>query len=328
MVVFLKPRIGFIGAGNVAKHHIEAAVASGFQVELIAARPNSSNLENISRKYGIKKTVYGVENIDTNTIDALSIITNAENLFDVYKHFEDSALPILVEKPMFTTMQQLKKTNFSRPNTLIGFNRRFYNSTIALKKETQKLNSINGIIKIPELSWSQEITSTARKEAVTSNAIHILDLVNYIFGSEDGIDNLTSRTSGNGSFQSSLILFKNKNLVDIQISFGIPDTYSFQVLDKNKRFELSPIEEFRIYDSIKFEEPSTSVNYKRYIPQNNIYVSSFETNSLIKPGFLGMYNKFMELTLKNNSINFPNLKDAKNAFELANKLIEQLEVTD
>jgi len=326
MVYFLKPRIGFIGAGEIAHQHIQAAMNIGFEVDFIAAKSNSDRLKELCKKFNIRKTFIGIENINLQSTDALSIITSAESLFEVYNYFESYSIPILIEKPLFTDIQQLENFNLSRVDTLVGFNRRFYPSVIKLKKEVQNLKSINGMIRIPELTWAANISNAMRRESIMFNAIHILDLINHLFGDYTEIKSIDTEASGDYSFLCSLILYANHNLVNLTVSFGVPDTYSLQVLTENKRFELSPIEELNVYDHMDFEAPTELRSYKKYQPKGIYDVTRSESDIKVKPGFLGMYQKFIELVTKNSNADFPSLNDAKNALLLGDRLIRKLEV--
>jgi hypothetical protein len=114
--------------------------------------------------------------------------------------------------------------------------------------------------------------------------------------------------------------------VNLTVAFGVPDTYSMQVLTENRRFELGPIEELIVYDHIDFELPTEVRNYKKYTPKGAFNVTSSDVDSKVKPGFLGMYQKFIEIVSKESINDFPSLNDAKNAFLLADRLIRRFEV--
>ena len=47
-------RIGFIGAGNISKYHIEAAIEAGFKLTAICGQQNSITAPKVGLKYGFK----------------------------------------------------------------------------------------------------------------------------------------------------------------------------------------------------------------------------------------------------------------------------------
>jgi len=107
----LKPKICFIGAGNVPEHHIEAAKDNGFDLHSICGRRGSLRAKNIADKYNFNNYWQSIEEINTEQIDALSIIVDPKNLIKIYKKFEKTNLAILIEKPVALDSKNIELLN-------------------------------------------------------------------------------------------------------------------------------------------------------------------------------------------------------------------------
>ena len=136
----LKPRICFIGAGNVSEHHIKAAKSSGFDLHGICGRKDSIRAKRIAEKYHFSNYLQSIEEINVNQIDAISIIVDPANLIKIYKKFESTNLAILIEKPVALESSKIETLSKERNRTMVAFNRRYYSSVHQFKRNLSELN--------------------------------------------------------------------------------------------------------------------------------------------------------------------------------------------
>jgi len=315
----LKPKICFIGAGNVSEHHIEAAKDNGFDLHSICGRRGSLRAKNIADKYNFNNYWQSIEEINTEQIDALSIIVDPKNLIKIYKKFEKTNLAILIEKPVALDSKNIELLNAERSRTMVAFNRRYYSSVNRFKKDLSKLHFFQGHANLSELSWRLDSTNKEKIEFLKSNGIHFFDLLLHLFGKPKSINFervLNKRKILGGS---CIINFGYNKIITLNINFGIPSNHSLEVYSGNTVFQLKPIEVFSKILAMKYETIGTS-KIKSYVPvlENNWELSKHDIS--YKAGFFEMYKTFHRITKNECELNFPNLRDAKNALEFAENI--------
>ena len=136
-------RIGFIGAGNISKYHIEAAIEVGFNLTAICGQQNSITAPKVGLKYGFKNICNNVEDLLKLDLDCIAIITPTRIALEIYRAALKTKLPILIEKPVAPIPELLAgEIDLNRENTLVGYNRRFYGSIQELKNFLNNVNKI------------------------------------------------------------------------------------------------------------------------------------------------------------------------------------------
>ena len=312
----LKPKICFIGAGNVSEHHIRAAKNNGFELHSICGRKGSIRAKNIASKYNFNNYMQSIEEINTDQIDAISIIVDPENLIKVYKEFEKTDLAILIEKPVALDSRKIELLNTDRSKTMVAFNRRYYSSVNRFKRDLSELHYFQGHANLSELSWSLDSTNKEKIEILKSNGIHFLDILLYLFGKPKSIDfkKISNKRKILGG--SCIINFGYNKIVTLNINFGIPNNHSLEIYSENRVFQLKPLEVFSKTLGMKYEITGRSKS-KSYVPILENNWNSSEQDVSYKTGFLEMYKTFFKITKNTSEFNFPNLNDAKNALEFA-----------
>jgi predicted dehydrogenase len=315
----LKPKICFIGAGNVSEHHIKAAKNNGFELHGICGREGSLNAKKIAKKYNFNTYWQSVEEINTDQIDALSIIVNPPNLINVYKKFEKTNLAILIEKPVALDSRVIQLLNSERSRTMVAFNRRYYSSVNRFKKDLSELHHFQGHANLSELSWAADSSNKEKIEFLKLNGIHFFDLFLYLFGKPKSIDfkKIVHKDKILGG--SFIIDLGYDKIITLNINFGIPNNHSLEVYSESKVFQLKPLEVFSKIIGMKHETIGKSEN-KSYVPVLEIDWELSKQDISHKAGFIEMYNTFLRITRNENVLNFPNLKDAKNALEFAENI--------
>jgi predicted dehydrogenase len=315
----VKPKICFIGAGNVSENHINAAKDNGFILHGICGRKGSIKAKNIARKYNFNNYWQSIDEINTDQIDAISIIVDPINLIKIYKKFEATNLAILIEKPVALESRKIESLNEERSRTMVAFNRRYYSSVSQFKRDLSELSYFQGHANYSELSWKLNSTNKEKIHTLKSNGIHFLDLLLYLFGKPELIDfNRISNKSKilGGSF---IINFGLNKIMTLNINFGIPNNHSLELFSENKVIQLKPLEVYSKTVGMKHNTIGRS-KIKSYVPVlgDNWKMSKHDVSH--KAGFLEMYRNFLGVTKNDCELNFPNLKEAKNALEFAENI--------
>ena len=144
-----------IGFGDISSKHIEVLNELNCEIVGIFSRDYAyAKLE--GKKLGITKIFQTIEEAMTLDCDFFVIMTSAEHNCNVLKQFIPLKKPILIEKPVGFSSQELDDVikfnkNFSTP-VMVGANRRFYSIFhLALDYLTSKNLKINSIyVEAPE----------------------------------------------------------------------------------------------------------------------------------------------------------------------------------
>ena len=315
----MKPKICFVGAGNVSEHHIKAAKDNGFILHGICGRTGSLRAKKMAEKYNFNNYWKSIESIDTQELDAISIIVDPANLIKIYRKFEKTNLAILIEKPVALESRKIDSLDNQRSKTMVAFNRRYYSSVNQFKSSLSELDYFQGYANLSELSWNINSTNKEKIETLKSNAIHYFDLLLYLFGKPESID--FNRISAKGRIfgGSCVINFGRDKIIMLNINFGIPNNHSLEVYSGNRIFRLKPLEIFSKTIGMKHESIGKS-KIKSYVPilENTWKLSKQDTN--YKAGFFEMYKTFLGIAKNDFKLHFPNIKDAKNALEFAENI--------
>ena len=313
----MKPKIGFIGAGSIAKFHIEAAQYAGFELFGICARPNSKNAAHLADEYKFTQTIKSIADLKKLKLDALSIIAKTSEALRIYNYLLELEIPILIEKPVTTSVQDFDNiVDLERKSTLVGYNRRFYNSVQELKLQIGHCIT-QSHWNISELSWLKNSTESARSKALMENSVHIFDLMRYLFGDikDVSVEGIVDINGVNGV--SGIIKFITGSISTVSLSFGVPTNTSAEIYSGNDNFLLKPIETLQRYSSIKIEHPTKELPIRRYIPQIDASWKMSKQDIDFKPGFCEQYLEFMGLVVGQQRKISASLNDAKLAIDIA-----------
>lgn len=321
----MKPKIGFIGAGGIAKFHIEAAQFAGFELFGICARPNSQNAAHLSNKYKFTQTLENIEDLKNLKLDALSIITKTSEALRIYNDLLELDIPILIEKPVAISVHDFNNiVDLERKSTLVAYNRRFYNSVQELKLQIDQCIT-QSHWNISELSWLKNANENVRNKALMENSVHIFDLMRYLFGDvkEVFVEKIVDTNGINGV--SGIIKFMTGSISTVSLSFGVPANTSAQIYSGNENFLLKPIEKLQRYSSMKIEHPTKELPVRAYIPQIDASWEMSKPDIDFKPGFCGQYLEFMGLVVGQQRKISASLKDAKLAVDIAEIFLNSFE---
>jgi hypothetical protein len=94
-------KVGFIGAGSIARHHISAAQAVGFVPTAICAKNFSERANKLSSEFEGLAYYPNLDSILEAEIDCLCILLNTDISLEIYKKvITKRNIPVLIEKPV------------------------------------------------------------------------------------------------------------------------------------------------------------------------------------------------------------------------------------
>jgi predicted dehydrogenase len=319
----LSAKIGFIGAGSIARAHILASIAAGFIPTAICGKNLSVRAKALSMEIPGLEYFDNVDDFLKSDLDCISILLNSDVSLRIYRTvIEQKNIPVLIEKPVAQKSLELKNDlDLDRMNTLVGYNRRFYSSVIDVKEILDGSTFIQSQWTIPEISWEKSPSSDVRHFFLLENAVHILDLFLYLHGApnQSTFYNHNSNDFLQGS--TSIHKFEKKAIAALTISFGIPDNTSASFYASSNYYLLKPFEILKKFTDITTEPANDLTPFKRYLPTESTKWQISEDDLSFKPGFLKQYIELMSICSGNPRQVGASLRDAFNVLEFAENII-------
>lgn len=316
-------RLGIVGAGRIASSHINAASQAGFIVSGICARENSSRALELASRYEGLKYFPSLDLFLSQDFDAFAILVTPENILDVLQQVLSKKKPVLVEKPLFSSHEDLVKLSpRERELIRVGFNRRFYSSVQSLKRAISgKIGTISATV--PELSQNPLFSLIDIEKAVLQNSVHILDLLKYLFGNFSIDCSKVVRQERNVSMLC-LLSFASGFQGTLQFLFGVPENTSIRCWVAGSSIDLLPIEKFQEAKDLSVVSTSQWNESKIYEKNLQPWVASRE-DLMYKPGFVQQYNHFYRFASKSDGgVDLANVEDAEQAFRTGLEMMERL----
>ena len=316
-------KIGFIGAGSVARAHVSASIAAGFTPTAICGNNFSERAKALSLEIPGLKYFENIGELLKSDLDCISILLNSDISLHVYRRvIEQKNIPVLIEKPVTQKSLDLKNDlDLDRMNTLVGYNRRFYSSVKDVKEILDESAFIQSQWTIPEISWEKSPSSNVRNFFLLENSVHILDLFLYLHGtpSQSTFYNYSSSDFIQGS--TSIHKFEKKAIASLTISFGIPDNTYASFYASNNYYLLKPFEILKKFTDITTEPANDITPFKKYLPTENIKWQISKDDLSFKPGFFKQYSELMDICSGNPRQVGASLRDAFNVLEFAENII-------
>lgn len=297
--------IWLIGCGYMGRAYAEVLKAKNLPFKVIG---NSEKSASIFEKEMSLEVIRGsIANALTHlpapkiAIIATNIPTLSNIAIDLIK---SGVKRILIEKPGFLNFnefeQLLKYQKKFQVEISIGYNRRFFSSTLKL---LELINSEGGIKSlkfeftelthiIKDLSFPKEV----KQSWLVANSSHVIDLAFYLIGLPKK-DNWKAYFSGNLPWHPSSCRFHGAGISINNIPFSYyadwecPGRWSLDVMTIKNRYILKPMEKLQ-----KYKLGSTILE--------NVFIDD-SLDIKYKPGIYRQCSNFIE----NNLSFFPSLKD-------------------
>lgn len=316
-------KIGFVGAGSIARAHISAAIAAGFIPAAICGNNLSVRAKALSMEIPGMRYFENVDGLLKSDLDCISILLNSDISLRIYRRvIEQKNIPVLIEKPVAQKSLDLKNDlDLDRINTIVGYNRRFYSSVTDVKEVLDRSPFIQSQWTIPEVSWEKSPKSDVRNFFLRENSVHILDLFLYLHGEPNQSTFYNFNSDDFLQSSTSIHKFGDKTISSLTLSFGIPDNTSASFYASNNYYALKPFEILKIFTTISTEPANDAIPFKRYVPTENMKWQISEHDLAFKPGFFKQYTELMDICHGKPRKISASLRDAFKVLEFAEKII-------
>jgi len=214
---------------------------------------NSLNLNNIKKKFDLAvfNFKYFQKYYEEKKPDAVIICVSEQNTFKVLKKILRFKTIILCEKPVginyLESIKILKLRNKLNANVYVALNRRYYQSTLKLKKILKNYKKKRLVEAIDQQDQQMMLSIGKDKKVVNNlmyaNSVHIIDYAKIICrGSVKKIVNSKILYSKNKFLILSKILFSSGDKFLYKAYWNIPQRWSVKIFLGKNIFFLKPLE--------------------------------------------------------------------------------------
>jgi len=190
-------RVGIIGAGYMADHHLKVLGAIEVaEVTSITSRTYES-ASKMSQKWGIKNVFEShVEMLDSGEVDVVFICPSVDAMFSITKDVLERSIPCLIEKPVSLSVDDAKQlSDLAAQNnvkTTVGCNRRFISTIVGAKMACQELGGLRHMNvvahePISEIAASGQYDEDVITNWIFANGIHCIDLIRFFVGNVEEV---------------------------------------------------------------------------------------------------------------------------------------------
>ena len=318
----MKTKIAIIGCGSIAEFHIKSLKAVGLEIIAVAGKKNSIRAKNFAKKYKIKdiwKNPLDLVKQKSPYVDGfvIAIPINDETTIKYLKIILKNKIPALFEKPLVINYKKILQFKNKSKNIVLGYNRRFYKSVQMAKLFIQKNNPLLVQVEIPEYQNSKIKNKFLN---LFTNSIHIIDLLQYLFGDLKIISKSKISLKKNQSIVANCIS-KNGDLLNLTFNFNASAKFNIKIDSNENRFYLNPIEIAYSYKGVK---KITAIGNKTIAQYKPILVKKFlipKYEMDYKPGFYKQAIEFKKLINGKNSKISGNINDVISNLVFINNLI-------
>ncbi|MBF0170720.1 MAG: Gfo/Idh/MocA family oxidoreductase [Nitrospinae bacterium] len=312
-------RLGLVGAGFIARQHLEVIAATpGVEAVGIASRTREKAVA-LAAEFGVPTVADDMAALVAETTpDALMILVSAGKMHEVTDAALDFRLPLFIEKPPGLSVEEAealagKAARLGVPH-MVGFNRRFYSIfrkgiEIVASHGCGKLMTvaIEGHERIWKPKKNPQFTSAELDGWIYANGTHTLDLLRF-FGGEVATMSVAARRvhEANGDQFAALVEFESGALGQYTANWHSPGGWSVTLYGDGVTVKFQPLEKGTWTD--------TSFTTRDIEPDAE--------DIAVKPGFTGQMNAFVTL-LREGRLDPPaqDLDGAAATMRLAQRLV-------
>lgn len=243
-----------VGAGNHAAAYAKVLKSLGTSFEVIGRGRKSA--KNFSNKTKIQVHMGGLKkNLEKRKPPHTAIVAVSFNqLSDAATRLINAGTKkILLEKPGALNLKEIKDLNLlareKGAKVWIGYNRRFYSSTLTLKKRIQKdRGALSCLFELTE--WSRaianwKVSGLVKEKLFVANSSHVADLAFYLCGKPKewrGWSKGSMPWHKRGARFSGAGITTKGILFSYHADWQAPGRWGIEVLTKKKRYYLRPLE--------------------------------------------------------------------------------------
>ncbi len=288
-----KIKVSFIGAGNMSNEHLKVLNRNKFFVLGGIYSRSQKKIHSLKKKYRKLKIYSSIEDLYHKTKSDLVIISISEEQYKkIMKKIIKFPWVCLAEKPLGLNSREIKQiyklSRIKKRKIFISLNRRFYISTIRLKKIVDNFSSKRKL-KIIDCQNRQRFEEGAKKIGIVksaksikylmySNSVHLIDFINLFCRG-----NLLKTSSNNWTIE------KPKNFT-IKMKFSSGDEVVYEAYWKKFRkwevqikfdkynLKLKPLEKLNTsnnFPEIKKINYTKDENFKPGLVNQSIEIKNF-----------------------------------------------------
>jgi predicted dehydrogenase len=312
-------KLGVIGSGSIVPFHLDSLLAVGFTPELIGTRPGSERTKAVAERYSFGKVSQTWREVVESNVDAFLIAPETSATPEILKVALLTGKPILVEKPVAYSSQQIEQLGVAE-QVLVGYNRRHYSSTARSLELIRKSPTATFNAAIPESSWTTEMTQEAKLSTLLGNSVHVLDLLQYLFGQLE-VAGIARFDDESGMVSRTVALSTEKGVGQVMITFGSPSNFFIDIHTIGKSATMRPIEFFQEFNGVSVVEPTQEIPLRHYSTTKGPKFELSKEDLEYKPGFLSQAKELRALVEGNlTNRKSATLEDAARVLRLAQSI--------
>lgn len=287
--------IYIVGAGYMAREY--SRVLQSMSEPFIVIGRGDTAVKKLIEELEIEAVSGGLtEYLNENPVvpDAAIVCTPVETLASItIELIEFGVKKIFLEKPGALSIEDLKKVKrkAERANALvvIGYNRRFYQSTIALKERLKEEKLIAANFEMTEWAHiieAESCVAEVKQKWVLANTSHVIDLVAYIAGH---FKELSTYSSGSLPWHDKSSRFVGSGISDngVLISYcgywDGPGRWSAEFVTTQSRYIFRPMERLQVQKlgsvAVSFDENIDYSLDEQFKPGLYLQTSAFLSNN-------------------------------------------------
>ncbi|MFH1380013.1 MAG: Gfo/Idh/MocA family oxidoreductase [bacterium] len=306
-------RVGIIGAGYIAQHHLEAIKSIG-SIEVVGITSRTrKKAEQLAEQFNILHCSDNVGELIAQTkLDALMVLVSVDQMYSVVSSLLSLGLPLFIEKPAGLNKKEnddlvtLAQTH--NIQTMVGLNRRYYSifhKGIDLIRKHGKLFGIQ--VEGHERMWQKHqppkvISDLILSNWIFANSVHTIDLLRFFGGEVKKVCSISrSHIEQNGDQFAATIEFES-GVIGQYISYWYsPGGWKVTLFGDGVTVEFNPLEKGVWIDR----------NCKRH------EILPDDEDVRFKPGFYKQIEAFGKM-IKDNKKTWPlqNLADSNKTMQL------------
>lgn len=296
-------KLCIIGSSEIVDHHLMVAKKLGFSLYAISStRKNSLNAKKKFKKFEIKKYFSNYRDLIKETSKLKNVCylvaPRIKDTLKILYDLDSVNSPILVEKPISTSVRAFSAKINKKKNIFVGYNRIFYETTRYLKLIKISNSLVN--ITCPEKNEYTFVT----------NSCHIISILVYLFKELRLIKKIKSKYFINVIFKS-----EKNNYINLCVFYNLKTNFKIEINNTNYFISQTPIEQIKIYKKLEILRKK---HRNFYIPKLH---KKINCNENFKPGFINQMKEFKEFAKNKNFKIDNNILFAKKVIKICNQIL-------
>lgn len=315
------PKLAVLGAGAMARYHIEAALSVGFSITDVAGRPTSSRAQLLAEEFQISRCWDDASQmVSSSSWDAIVIAVDVPDTLEYAVMAASTGRPALVEKPVAVSSALLQDVAELLPGVVVAYNRRFYPSSQAARQFVREHHPTQIVASVPE-SFARGVIG--RGDSVRYNSVHVFDLLRFFCGELEVQNVFAPGDPDEDRGRVGVFRGIQGDICVVNANWNSPSNFSISIDGDGERFEMKPLETASTFSRMEVHEPTLEVPIRSYHPKVDVEIPIDPFSDRYKPGFVGQMQAFLNfVALGEAGGDLASIPDAIAALQIAEKLID------